>query len=192
MVPPPHAIRGLCEARGEYCAFLDGDDYWAPEFLNKTSAFLDAYPDAVAVSVLQYHKIIGKPPVITPHDTGITQAVMLENFYEFWAKYNHVCTGSVLMRTATAQSTGGQREDLRICEDLEFWALLATYGNGASFRGAFYQRWRSCHPGNWLAGEKSKPLGIGSSDRRMGKASCSPDKRRVTSGLSKSSWQNCP
>lgn len=120
--------RGLCEARGEYCAFLDGDDYWAPEFLNKTSAFLDAYPDAVAVSVLQYHKIIGKPPVITPHDTGITQAVMLENFYEFWAKYNHVCTGSVLMRTATAQSTGGQREDLRICEDLEFWALLATYG----------------------------------------------------------------
>ena len=27
-----------------------------------------------------------------------------------------------------ARRAGGQREDLRICEDLEYWALLATYG----------------------------------------------------------------
>ena len=32
------------------------------------------------------------------------------------------------MRTDAAKATGGQREDLRICEDLEFWALLATRG----------------------------------------------------------------
>ena len=120
--------RGLAEAKGGYCAFLDGDDYWEPEFLKETSAFLDAHPEAVAVSVMQCHKIIGKEPVTTPRDTGIAEPVVLEDFFAFWAKYNHVCTGSALMRTAVARHLGGQREDLRICEDLEFWALLATQG----------------------------------------------------------------
>ena len=120
--------RGLAEAKGEYCAFLDGDDYWEPDFLKETSGFLDAHPEAVAVSVMQCHKIIGKDPVTAPRDIGVTEPVVLEDFFDFWAKNNHVCTGSVLMRTVVAQRLGGQREDLRICEDLEFWALLATQG----------------------------------------------------------------
>ena len=120
--------RGLAEAKGGYCAFLDGDDYWEPEFLKETSAFLDAHPEAIAVSVMQCHKIIGKEPVTAPGNTDVTEPVVLEDFFAFWAKYNHVCTGSALMRTAVAQQLGGQREDLRICEDLEFWALLATQG----------------------------------------------------------------
>lgn len=41
----------------------------------------------------------------------------------------HVCTGSVTIQTKILRSTDGQREDLRITEDLEFWALLSTYGN---------------------------------------------------------------
>ncbi|MBO4648710.1 MAG: glycosyltransferase [Lentisphaeria bacterium] len=120
--------RGLAEAKGEYCAFLDGDDYWESDFLKETSGFLDSHPDAVAVSVMQCHKIIGKSPVTVPRDTGVTKPMVLPDFFAFWAKYNHVCTGSVLMRSSIARQLGGQREDLRICEDLEFWALLATQG----------------------------------------------------------------
>ena len=120
--------RGLSEAKGEYCAFLDGDDYWEPDFLKETSAFLDGHPEAVAVSVMQCHKIIGKKPMTAPRDTGVTKPVVLEDFFAFWGKFNHVCTGSVLMRTAVAQQLGGQREDLRICEDLEFWSFVATQG----------------------------------------------------------------
>jgi len=120
--------RGLREAQGEYCAFLDGDDYWNPDFLAETYAFLTSHQEAVAVSVGQYHKVFGAPPKFVPGDIGITDPVLLPDFYAFWAEHNHVCTGSVLMRTAVARQAGGQREDLRICEDLEFWALLATYG----------------------------------------------------------------
>jgi len=120
--------RGLAEAKGEYCAFLDGDDYWEPDFLKATGDFLDAHPETVAVSVMQCHKIIGKEPVTAPRDTGVTEPVVLPDFFDFWAKFNHVCTGSVLMRTTVARQLDGQREDLRICEDLEFWALLATQG----------------------------------------------------------------
>ena len=120
--------RGLREATGEYCAFLDGDDYWEPGFLKETVAFLEAHPDAVAVSVMQCHKIIGKEPIIVPSDTGVTAPILLDDFFDFWSKYNHVCTGSVLFRTNVARLIGGQREDLRICEDLEFWTILALHG----------------------------------------------------------------
>jgi len=120
--------RGLRESKGAYCAFLDGDDFWEPEFLNETVSFLESHPDCVAVSVGQCHKIIGKKPAYAPCQQEYSEPVQLPDFFDFWAKYNHVCTGSVLMRTAIAREAGGQREDLRICEDLEFWALLATYG----------------------------------------------------------------
>ncbi len=120
--------RGLREARGEYCAFLDGDDYWEAEFLSETVAFLKEHPECVATSVMQCHKIIGKEPSIAPKDTGITKAIVLDDFWEFWGRYNHVCTGSVLFKADVARQIGGQREDLRICEDLEFWAMLALHG----------------------------------------------------------------
>ncbi len=120
--------RGLAVATGEYMAFLDGDDFWESDFLNKTTTFLLDHPQAVAVSVMQRHKTFNGKDTIMPAQPPVQQAVLLDDFYDFWAKHNHVCTGSALIRTAVAKATGGQREDLRVCEDLEFWALVATYG----------------------------------------------------------------
>ena len=128
MGPAAARNRGLAAASGEYCAFLDGDDFWEPDFLKETVAFLDGHPEAVAVSVMQCHKILGKEPSIVPKGTNVSEAIILEDFFDFWRKYNHVCTGSVLFRTEIALKIGGQREDLRICEDLEYWAMLALHG----------------------------------------------------------------
>ncbi len=120
--------RGLAIASSDFMAFLDGDDFWEPDFLNETTKFLQTHPEAVAVSVMQRHKTFNGKESVVPHHPPVQQPVQLDDFYDFWAKYTHVCTGSALIRTSVAKATGGQREDFRVCEDLEFWALIATYG----------------------------------------------------------------
>lgn len=125
--------KGIEKATGKYLAFLDADDFWEPTFLEETVSFLEKNETAIAVSVGQIHKILGKKDTISPktletQPVKFKEALVLKNFYAFWAEYNHVCTGSVLIRTKIAKQTGGQRTDLRITEDLEYWAYLSTYG----------------------------------------------------------------
>jgi len=120
-------------ATGKYVSFLDADDFWEPGFLLETIDFLEANPDAIAVSTGQLHKTPGKHDYIVPgflikNPQLYSKPILLDNFYEFWTNYNHVCTGSVLIRSEIVKKTNGQRIDLRITEDLEFWFYLATFG----------------------------------------------------------------
>lgn len=125
--------KGIEAATGKYLAFLDADDYWLQGFLQETVEFLEKNAVPIAVNVGQIHKIIGKPDTIAPAFlrsplNTITEPLVIPDFFDFWARHNHVCTGSVLIRTEIAKKAGGQRIDLRITQDLEYWAYLATFG----------------------------------------------------------------
>ena len=121
--------KGMHVAKGRYMAYLDADDYWQPSFIEETISFLDTHTECIAVTVGQKHITTSGThilPAIINNSDG--ESLVLDDFYSFWLQHNHVCTGSIVIKTDIAKATGGQREDLRICEDLEFWALIATFG----------------------------------------------------------------
>ncbi len=124
--------RGLEAATQPFVAFLDADDYWLPDFVRRTVAFMDRHPAAIAVSTgLQVRDAHGRLTLGTAElqaRYGDRDGVLLPDFLETWASYDHVRTGSSLFRRPVVQAAGGFREDLRSAEDLELWGYLGTQG----------------------------------------------------------------
>lgn len=120
--------RALDEVQGKYVCYIDADDYWEDTFFEKTIVFLEKHQECIAVSVGQKHLTLSGEHIVPHCINEYDKPIILNDFYSFWAKWMHVCTGSIMIRSEYAQKAGGQRTELRVTEDLEYWALLATYG----------------------------------------------------------------
>jgi glycosyltransferase involved in cell wall biosynthesis len=148
---------GLSVATGRFVAFLDADDYWLPRFLETSVKFLHVHEDAIAVSTGIIVRLWGKPERRWPTRDMIANETMsprvLDNFFDFWARHDHVRTGSNVIRREVIDRAGFQRPDLRISQDLEYWAYLATWGKwgflpdhlwvGDSVPAAVLQGWKN-------------------------------------------------
>ncbi|WP_338242936.1 glycosyltransferase family 2 protein [Aurantiacibacter hainanensis] len=123
---------GMQVAQGEFIALLDADDYWQPEFLERMEDFLDHHPQAIAASCgFRIERAKGDyvgPANLTRLQREHPGGLVLDNFFDFWAEYDHVRTGTVLFRRSAIDEIGLQNPALRISQDLEYWALLATAG----------------------------------------------------------------
>lgn len=124
--------KGLAIAKGDYIAFLDADDYWKPEFLENCLEFLGHHEGVVAVStalIIKNHKgeeeIAPRYVVDGKHSR---KPFVIEKFFKFWGEYDHVRTGSNVIRKTVIDEAGFQRADLRVSQDLEYWGYIATFG----------------------------------------------------------------
>lgn len=127
--------RGLGLATGDYVALLDSDDYWKPEFLETCYFYLEAHPEVDAVSTLLITRYADGFEQVQPESlirqSSTQTAFVIDKFFDFWAEHDHIRTGSNLIRMSLIRQAGGQRADLRISQDLEYWGYLATFGTWA-------------------------------------------------------------
>lgn len=144
----PAAARnlGIEKARGEWLAFLDGDDTWLPHRLEAQLELARKHPDVVlwcgkALRVqadgrdipedsrqasIDERALAGEIPA-----TGDTQEAVQEwrrvSLREF-AVCNPVSTSSVLVRKSAVESVGGFDTGFRGPEDYDLWVRIAATG----------------------------------------------------------------
>ena len=124
----PGAARnaGIQAATGEFIAFLDADDYWAPQFLSGQLALLDTDPECglvysdarmVRESAERSHTFMDMNP-----SAGEVSLLSL---------LSHQCTvttSTVVARASAIRAAGGFDEALWRGQDFDLWLRLAQRG----------------------------------------------------------------
>jgi glycosyltransferase involved in cell wall biosynthesis len=118
---------GLAEARGEWTAFLDDDDLWAPRKLREQ---LDAAARAGAGLSVSQALVVDE--ALRP--LGIDPAPPADRLLAELIRSNCVPGGcsNAIARTAALQAAGGFDEQLAMLADWDLWLRLAEAGPAAS------------------------------------------------------------
>ena len=108
--------RAVQEARGEFVAFLDADDLWHPEKLQKQVAYLDANPHCQMVHCHAKNFFDGDEGQMSLRQKQLMGA-NLENYM-----------ASSCIRRSVFEKHGNFREDLAVGEDTHWIARLRAAG----------------------------------------------------------------
>jgi glycosyltransferase involved in cell wall biosynthesis len=127
------------EAHGEFVAFLDGDDLWMPDYLEKQLGFMRAggydlaYADA---RLFGDSPVAGKTYMQTAPSRGpVTFLTLVRN------ECNVITSGVVARRVALVDA-GLFEESLRNAQDFELWTRLARRGARLAYQRKVLLRYR--------------------------------------------------
>lgn len=145
--------RGVREARGEFVAFLDGDDLWHSDYLEKQLKFVrEGDYDLVYADALLFgdSPIAGKTYMQTaPSEGPVTFISLLRN------DCNVITSGVVARRSAVIEA-GLFDETLRNAQDFEMWTRMAKRGARLAYQRKVLLRYR-CREGS-LSGDEMNRL----------------------------------
>jgi glycosyltransferase involved in cell wall biosynthesis len=120
--------RGVAACTSEMIVWHDDDDTWHPEFLARTTAFLDSSDaDAVAVRTEIVWEQVSSDRVV---ETGreIFHPLMLEPTFFDMLRFNHVVPIALVYRRSVHDRIGGVDPRLMAASDWEFYLRLWAQG----------------------------------------------------------------
>lgn len=113
---------GLKEAQGDYIAFVDADNMWVPDKLERQMKFFESCPSNVGVHYSDVQLINGKGELVhTPyekkHSGKITRPLLMNNFVKF---------NTVLIPRRVLDDVGFFDEELSMGIDYELWLRISV------------------------------------------------------------------
>ncbi len=118
--------RGLAAARGEWIAFLDGDDLWHPDKLAMQLVAMENFADA-AVIATDWSR--DKKNTYASENPRVRRVYASEI-----AVLNRYQTSTVLARREALEAAGGFNPDLDAAEDWDLWLRIAEQASGILIR----------------------------------------------------------
>jgi glycosyltransferase involved in cell wall biosynthesis len=128
--------RGIDIATGEYICFLDADDWYEPEFLEKISLLIDRFGAASAYCSGYFRRKGGETRKSTePTGCDGQEMFLIDDFYDQWSRGAFFFTSSICVSRALLQATGLRfPRNEHMGEDQEMWFSLAERGPFAYVR----------------------------------------------------------
>jgi glycosyltransferase involved in cell wall biosynthesis len=116
---------GIIAAKGEYVAFLDGDDLWHPEYLETLVRLISDYPNATLYGI-GFSKINDNKIPINVQPTSMRGEIETpwENYVGYW-------TGSSSSSRELLLKAGMFDTRMTHGEDIDMWWRLLLIGKGA-------------------------------------------------------------
>ena len=118
---PAARNRGILEAKGEYIAFLDSDDYFLPGKLEKQVAAMENNPQAILSHTSYIRHTAGEG--YEAIDSGSFSGMVYP-----WLLFNCIIAMPTVMIRADCLEGYSFREDIDCADDLILWAQLARLG----------------------------------------------------------------
>ena len=117
--------QGIKKAKGDWIAFLDSDDYWEPEKLDRVKHRIEQKPGAILFCHDEWYVINGVRKSrlrYGPNDKNLYEKLLFNG--------NCLSTSAVCLRSDIANQTSGfsERRDFISTEDYEYWIRLSQLG----------------------------------------------------------------
>lgn len=119
--------RGVQESKEKYVAFLDADDKWHPDFLQKMAQLISEYPDA-GLYAARYAEV--RNQTLFPFDLRMGQDFQ-RGYIDYFALYaktfmSPVWTSAVAIPKDVFVRSGGFPCGIRAGEDIMLWIKIAS------------------------------------------------------------------
>lgn len=111
---------GISESKGKYIAFLDSDDIWHKDKLEKQILLFER-DETIDVVYSRIEVIDASDNKFSDYNIRLYSGNILDQLYID----NFICTSSVVLRKKVLEETGLFDEQFRISQDYEFWLRVA-------------------------------------------------------------------